>query len=132
MSQQNVEVVRRCIESFARRDLSLLTALIDPAVVLDLSRNVFNSAIFEGHDGVRRFFEQPDEMWEDFEVDPEELLDGGDQVVVALRMSGKGREGVAVEDRIFQVWDLRDGKVVRLTGGYRDRAEALEAAGLPE
>ena len=32
----------------------------------------------------------------------------------------------------FTLWTLRDGKVVRLTGGYRDRAEALEAAGLRE
>jgi hypothetical protein len=34
--------------------------------------------------------------------------------------------------RVFHVWTFREGKVVRLTGGYRERAAALEAAGLRE
>ena len=34
--------------------------------------------------------------------------------------------------RIFQVWTLRDSKVVRMVGGYRNRPEALEAAGLKD
>ena len=34
--------------------------------------------------------------------------------------------------QLFQVITLRDGRVLRMTGGYRDRAEALEAAGLKE
>ena len=34
--------------------------------------------------------------------------------------------------RLFAVWELSEGKVVRFTGGYRDRNEALEAAGLRE
>jgi hypothetical protein len=33
---------------------------------------------------------------------------------------------------VFQVWEFREGKVVRLTGGFRERDEALEAAGLRE
>jgi hypothetical protein len=33
--------------------------------------------------------------------------------------------------RVFQVWTLRDGRVVNVTRGHRDRTEALEAAGLP-
>jgi hypothetical protein len=32
--------------------------------------------------------------------------------------------------QLFQVVTLRDGRVLHLTGGYRNRAEALEAAGL--
>jgi hypothetical protein len=48
-------------------------------------------------------------------------------------MSARGRgSGVEVEMQLFAVWTLREGKVLRLTGGYRDRAEALEAAGLRE
>jgi hypothetical protein len=32
--------------------------------------------------------EQVDEMWEDFQTELEELIDGGDQVVAAVRISG--------------------------------------------
>jgi hypothetical protein len=46
-------------------------------------------------------------------------------------MSGIGRgSGAAADMRVFNVWTLSGGKVVRLEGGYRDRAEALKAAGL--
>jgi hypothetical protein len=34
--------------------------------------------------------------------------------------------------RLFNVWQLRGGKVVRMTGGYRKRSDALLAAGLSE
>jgi hypothetical protein len=33
---------------------------------------------------------------------------------------------------LFAVWTLRDGKVKRMVGGYRNRSEALEAAGVRE
>jgi ketosteroid isomerase-like protein len=133
MSEENVEIVRRCYEFWTNRDFSLLTEVVDPDAVLDLSRNVFNPGIHRGFDDFRRFLEQVDEVWENFQIQPEELIDGGDHVVAASRMSGRGRgSGVEVEMQLFAVWTLRDGKVLRLAGGYRDRVEALEAAGLSE
>ena len=46
-------------------------------------------------------------------------------------MSGRGRgSGVEAEMRAFAVWTLREGKVSQVAAGYRDRAQALEAAGL--
>jgi ketosteroid isomerase-like protein len=50
-----------------------------------------------------------------------------------VRISGRRRGSAAeVEMRVFHVWTFREGKVVRLTGGYRERTEALEAAGRSE
>jgi ketosteroid isomerase-like protein len=133
VSQENVEIVRRCYDFWTNRDFSLLTEVVDSDAVLDLSRNVFNPGIHRGFDDFRRFLEQVDEMWENFQIEPEEFIDGDDHVVAAVRMSGRGRgSGVEVEMQLFAAWTLREGKVLRLTGGYRDRAEALEAAGLPE
>jgi ketosteroid isomerase-like protein len=132
MSQENVEIVRRCQEFWARRDFSPITELLDPDMVIDLSRNVFNPDVYRGYDGLRHFVDAIDEMWDEFEVETKELLDAGDQVVSAVRVSAIGRDGVEVDMQVFQIWTLRDGKVVRVTGGYRDRAEALEAAGLRE
>ncbi|MEK6272570.1 MAG: nuclear transport factor 2 family protein [Actinomycetota bacterium] len=132
MSQENVEVVRRCYELMTNRDFSAFPEVAHPDLVFDLSRNVFNPGVYRGLDGVRRFFEQVDEMWDGFEARPEEFINGGDHVVAAVRISGRGRGGVEVEMQIFAVWMLREGKVVRVTGGYRERGEALEAAGLSE
>jgi ketosteroid isomerase-like protein len=74
-----------------------------------------------------------EDAWDDFHGVPEEFIDSGDKVVAAVTVLGKGKEsGVEVNMRVFQVWTLRDSKVVRLVGGYRDRSEALESAGLAD
>jgi ketosteroid isomerase-like protein len=133
MSRENVEIVRRCTEYWRRRDLPAITELIDRDAVIDLSRNIFNPNVYRGHEGLRRWIESVDEMWEKFEVELEEIIEGGDRLVTAVRMSGRGRgSGADVEMTVFQVWSFHEGKLVRLTGGYRDRHEALEAAGLRE
>jgi ketosteroid isomerase-like protein len=107
--------------------------MLDPDVEIDLSRNVFNPDVYRGHSGVERWRDVVDEVWDDFHAMLDELIDAGDDVVTASTIQGKGREsGVDVKMRLFQVWTLRDSKVVRLVGGYRDRAEALEAVGLSE
>jgi ketosteroid isomerase-like protein len=69
--------------------------------------------------------------WErPFRIEAEEFLDGGDLVVVLIRWRGRGKgSGVEVEAEGAHVWELRDGKAVRYDI-YRDREQALEAAGL--
>ena len=133
MSQGNVEVVQRLSGFWATRDFSAVEEALDPEAVLDVSRNVFNPGVWRGVDGFRRFVEQVDEMWENFQAELEEVIDAGAQVITATRIRGRGRHsGVEAEMETFQVWTLRDGKVLRLTGGFRSRADALEAAGLSE
>ena len=126
MSEENVEIVRRGFEIWKSRDLSEVPDLTHPDFVLDLSRNIFNPDLYRGTDGIRLFFERVDEMWGELEVNAEEIIDGDDRVVVASRLQGVGRDGVEANMLVFQVWEFRDGKVVRLTGGFRERDEALE------
>jgi ketosteroid isomerase-like protein len=133
MSQENVEVVRRCAECMDRRELPQAFEMLDPDVEIDLSRNVFNPDVYRGHSGVERWRDVIDEVWDDFHAMIDELIDAGDDVVTAAMIQGKGKEsGVDVMMQVFQVWTLRDSKVVRLVGGYRTRADALEAVGLSE
>jgi ketosteroid isomerase-like protein len=148
MSQENVEIVRRCTEFWAdvspitdvldpsfwaKRDVSPITDVLDPNVVIDLSRSAFNPDVYRGHGGVRRWVENVDKEWERFEAKIEEVIDRGDHVVTAVRISGRRRgSAVEVDMQVFHVWTFRGGKVMRLTGGHRERTEALEAAGLRE
>jgi ketosteroid isomerase-like protein len=136
MSRENVEIVRRCVEAMNPRDLSAelppdLLELVDPDAELDLSRNVFNPAVYRGHSGLEQWRSEVVDVWESFHGELEELIDAGERVVTATTIRGKGKgSGVDVEMLVFQVWTVRDSKVVRLVGGYRDRSEALEDAGL--
>jgi ketosteroid isomerase-like protein len=133
MSQENVEIVKRCAESLDRRELAQVFEMLDPDIEIDLLRNVFNPDVYRGHSGVERWRDVIDEVWDDFHAMLDELIDAGDDVVTAATIQGRGKEsGVVVRMQVFQVWTLRDSKVVRLVGGYRDRSEALEAVGLSE
>jgi hypothetical protein len=133
MSQENVEIVKRCMEYWDHRDISLVRHFLDPNVEFDLSRNVFNPAVYAGVSGLQRMVSVIDDAWDEFRADTDELIDAGDEVVTAVTIKGKGPgSGVEVSMQIFQVWRLRGSKVVRVVGGYRDRREALEAAGVLE
>jgi ketosteroid isomerase-like protein len=106
--------------------------LLDPDVELDLSRNIFNPDIYRGHAGIERWRSVVEDVWDDFYGLVEELIDAGDKVVAAVTMGGRGKEsGVEVRMEIFSIWTVRGSKVMSIVGGYRDRSEVLEAAGLP-
>jgi len=133
MSRENVEIVRRCYELWESRDWSAIPEMFDPSIEIDLSRNVFNPDTYRGHDGIERYLRVVEDVWEDFQVVPTELLEAGDNVVTGVTIRGKGKaSGADVRMQLFNVWTLRASKVVRVVGGYRDRYEALAAAGQSE
>ena len=132
MSQENVELVRRTYELWALRRWSAIPDFFDPDVEVDLSRNVFNPDTHRGYAGLEALLRSIEDMWDRFEFVPTELIDAGDRVVATVTMKGTGKEsGVDVAMQVVNVWTIRDSKIVRVAGGFRDRAEALEAAGLP-
>ena len=131
MSQENVEIVRRYYEAANRRDFSLLPELVDPDIEIDLSRNVFNPDVYQGYAGFRRWVRVVEDMWDNFRAVSIDLVAAGDNVVAAVTMRGRNkRSGVDVTMNIFNVFTLRDSRVLRIVGGYRERSEALQAAGL--
>ena len=98
MSRENVEIVRRCYELWDRREWSAIPELFDSDVEIDLSRNVFNPDVYHGHAGVERYVKVVEEIWDDFQVVPTELIDAGDSVATAITLRGKGKKsGVEVK-----------------------------------
>jgi ketosteroid isomerase-like protein len=70
------------------------------------------------------------EAFEDFHVQVEEHHEAGDELVVFVRYSGRGRaSGAWVDAELAHVWTFKDGIPIRLRQ-FLDRAAALEAAGL--
>jgi ketosteroid isomerase-like protein len=131
VSQENVEIIQRCYELWDSREWSAIPELFDPDIEIDLSRNVFNPDVYHGHAGVERYISAVEEVWDEFRIVPSEFIDGGDNVVTAVTLHGKGKgSGVDVKMELFNVWTLGDSMIVHVVGGYRDREEALRAAGL--
>ena len=136
MSQENVEIVRRVYDAAARRDAATVLDLYDPEVELDLSRlqvvGFMGQDVYRGHQGLRTFFREWHEAWENIEYDYDELIDAGEEVISVATRRGRGRvSGAEVELAVALVWTIREGRVVRVAW-FRSRAEALEAAGLQE
>jgi ketosteroid isomerase-like protein len=132
MTQENVEIVRRAYEALTVREHSRIPEFFAPEIEIDLTRNVFNPAIVRGYEGLERFVATVNDVWDDFRFEVEELIDSGEQVVAVVRLLGKGKgSGAPVDQQDIHVWTMRDGRCWR-AAVYRDRAEALEAAGLSE
>jgi ketosteroid isomerase-like protein len=133
MSQENVEIVRHVIEAWNSDRQESVIRLIDPEVVLDATRRLINPKTYAGMEGMRRMLADRDEVWEEFRLEPDEFLDAGDRVVVIGRWVGKGRgSGIEVQQPVWHVFTLHDGRVIRVELGYTNRGEALEAAGVRE
>ena len=74
MPSQNVETVRRAHEALNTGDVETLVALCDANFRLDMSDRIFNPAVYEGHEGVRRFYSEVRDVWESYIWQPEELI----------------------------------------------------------
>ncbi len=136
MSQENVEIVREVMALVRRTGTGKperrLFELLAPDMTLDMSRRTFNPEVYKGHDALRRFRRERDEVWEEFLVTPERLIDAGESVVVIESLRGRGRgSGVETRSRSASVWTLRDGQVIHMAT-YHEPREALEAVGLSE
>jgi hypothetical protein len=85
--------------------------------------------VFHGHDGVVRWRRAIDEALAGLSLEMEEAQElRPARFFLAYRLRAHGvQSGVPAELEIFDLWTLRDGRLLcRKT--YRDRAEALAAA----
>ena len=133
-SQENVEIVRRVYEQWARGDFSG-TDFLDPDVVY--SRIGTETPGLEGvwrgleamSEGTREYFR----AFSDLRMEAERIIDlGDDRVLVLSRQSAHGKlSGVPFEHELAELITLSNGKIVVIDAYWR-RAEALAAVGLPE
>ena len=132
MSQQDIELIRRGYADLNRRDVQAwLDAFHPDAEMYDLAGRPDTPAR-RGHEAFRSWVETMDAIWEDGRHEPQEFIDAGDFVVVALRVRARRRDiGVPVDMPLFHVFEMRDGRIQR-GRAYLDKTEALEAAELAE
>ena len=132
MSKETVEAVRRGYEIFNRRDIEAWLELFHPDVEAHDLAGIPDAPVRRGHDALREWVAMMDDIWADARYEPEEFIDAGEFVVVAVHGKARGlRGGVPLDIPMFHVFEIQDGKARRVRA-YLDRAEALEAAGLSE
>jgi ketosteroid isomerase-like protein len=135
MSQENVEILRRAFEAFARGDFDYVLDRLDPDVEWQSAgMPILGVEALHGREAVKRFFTRDlFEGFDRFRSEPLTFEDlGGDFVLVMVRYIGRGESsGIEMDQRFAALYQLRDGKVVTMRD-YSTRAEAPEAAGLSE
>ena len=128
MSQENVEAARRCIEAYRRGDYEEALEYLAPDVVWEVGQEL----PARGPAEVREVWRRWDAEWVELETIADEIIDAGDNLIVAVRYRGRGRvSGVEVNDLLFEVHTLRDGRCIRKVE-FPTRSEALAAVGLSE
>jgi ketosteroid isomerase-like protein len=131
VSQANVNAVQDVYERWGRGDFRASAGLFDPLVLFYVGEGFPDTGTYLGLDRVAEYTRAFLEPWSEITIEAEEIVEAGDSVLVAVRQRGVGGEsGATTEFRYFHVWSFRGGKVIRLDN-IRERAEALEAAGLP-
>jgi ketosteroid isomerase-like protein len=88
MSRENVEIVRNAFEGLVRGDVATFLDALDPEVEW---KQVEEPRPRYGHQGVGEAIAQRLEMWDAPTFEGEEYIDGGDKVILLMRLSGRGK-----------------------------------------
>jgi ketosteroid isomerase-like protein len=134
MSEENVEVVEAAFKAWAEDGLDALAGHWSE----DIDWRAMEGAPddhgpIHGKDAMRAYVQDWIDMFDDFKTEPVEIIDAGeDKVVAVLRASGRAKlSGIETDLTYAAVCAIRDGKISR-GREYATREEALEAAGLSE
>jgi ketosteroid isomerase-like protein len=135
VSRENVDLLRRWFEALNARDIEAVIALCDPSGVCISSMGAVDGAVYHGHDGMRRYFEDLADAWGDgwVRVEPQVYFDLGQQIlafnVARGRGSHSGAEVTMPHHAAVTRW--RDGLLVYIKG-YAEKDEALRDLGVSE
>jgi uncharacterized protein len=133
MSAENVETLRRYHDGLNETGEPALE-LFDPEVEIHMFRGSPISGPYRGHAGLRQWRRDTFDVIDAWRLELDEVITGDDpDVMVALqRFVGRMKHtDLAANFPLAVVVRFRDGLIVRFEG-YRERSEALQAAGLPE
>jgi uncharacterized protein len=135
MAGENVQIVRRVFDAFVRRDVEGLLEVMDPEVDFTAPGTqalVERDVSYQGHDGLRDYFEDVARVWEELEVFLHEYHEVGDErVLVVGRVRGRGKMRQLVDQPAQWAWRIENEKIV-WGHVFANREEAVRAVGLVE
>jgi ketosteroid isomerase-like protein len=123
VSEESVAVVRRLFAAFDAQDWELALGLFDPEVEWSPVEGSYR-----GPEGVVAAMADWIEPWDEHVVEAEEFVDASDRVLAVIHLTGRGAaSGMEIDQRFFQVYEVRDNKIVRMVE-FVTRVDAMNAA----
>jgi ketosteroid isomerase-like protein len=131
MSQKNVEIVKRGIRAYNRRDIDSIYEMATPDFRwVPALLTGFEGKGLRGREEMEGYFGEVEETWEKYRLVIDEFRDLGDRVLVLGRIEGRGRgSGLLIDTPWGCVFDFHGDKMSRARA-YLDHDEASRAAGL--
>jgi uncharacterized protein len=130
-----VTLARRGYEALAAGDVERVLEIIDPDISVEVHTgrpDLPEGEVLHGHAGFLENLMGLMEVFEDIEIEPEEFIDLGENLVVPIYTAGHGRSsGIKVENRVVHIWTIRNGRATRFRV-YGTRHEAFDALGLTD
>ena len=127
-------MARRSNAALNRGDLDgALEAFAPHAKLRDLAHAPDQSVVVDGVEAIRAAWGQWIGAFDELQAAVSEWIDEGDAVVAATHWRGTGRgSGISIDIHQFDVFEVREGKIIQATLGYTSRSSALKAAGVSE
>jgi len=133
MGENNVETLRRYVDLLNETG-EIPVELLQPDVEMHMFRGSPIPGPYKGHDGVGRWREDTFDVFQDWRMELDEVVPSGDpDVLVAIhRFVGHMRHTELPSNfPLAVVVRFKDGLIARFEG-FRERSEALEAAGFED
>jgi hypothetical protein len=131
ISEQNVELYRRLVETFNARDVEAFVAGFDPSAEFQSVFAAVGGAAYHGHDDLPRYFRDLEDAWGDeIRIEPQVYFDLGEHTLLFLLFHGRGRHsGAEVVMPVALVARWCEGLIVHLRS-YASREDALGDLGV--
>lgn len=113
MAGSDIDVVRAVFSAFAERDVERLVAMADPQMVFHTVTGDYagHAQPYRGHEGLRRYFRDVAQVWEELTLTPTEFRPVGEIVLVTGRVNARSPARV-ISGSAGWIWRVRDGLAV--------------------
>jgi len=113
VSEENLELVRRQYAAWSSGDIAGATRLFADDVEWHGHPQLPEPGPYRSREEVERWMSQFQEAWGELEADPVVLVEGGDDVIALVHMSGRGRDsGVEVRGGVdVHIMTFTDGAI---------------------
>ena len=131
MHTESFKTLEAGFEAWNRRDIDSVMERFSEEIVWWSGAQIPDvDPVYEGHAGVRRFFREFVDPWDEISIEIEDVIDDReDQIVVRVSFHARGRDGIEVDGRFIQIYRYDQRHLCR---EFRVFAEDDEQAALRE
>ena len=127
-----MDVVKAMFEAFSERDVEGVLAYAHPDVEFRsvTGDHAGRTSAYRGHDGLRQYFLDVAEIWDDLRIVPGEFRQSGDTILVTGRVSARSPARI-VAGSTGWIWRVVGGLIVyaRVYPSAADAMAAFEGRG---